>query len=65
MRKLFQMETPRGLQKYVDDLWGSARAVYLVCLATWQRIVAQAIFRTQRTDWQKSFATANRFTAVA
>jgi hypothetical protein len=65
MRKLFQMGTPRGLQKYVDDLFGSARAVYLVCLATWQRIVAPAKFRTQRTDWNKSFATANRFTAAA
>jgi transposase len=65
MRKLFQMGTPRGLQKYVDDLFGSARAVYLVCLATWQRIVALAKFRTQRTDWKKSFATANRFTGAA
>jgi transposase len=65
MRKLFQMGTPRGLQEYVDDLLGSARAVYLACLATWQRIVAPAKFRTQRTDWNKSFATANRFTAAA
>lgn len=39
MRKLFQMGTPRGLQEYVDDLWGSARAVYLVCLATWRNFV--------------------------
>jgi transposase len=37
MRKLFHMGTPRGLQKYVDDLGRSARAVYLVCLATWQK----------------------------
>jgi transposase len=65
MRKLFQMGTPRGLQKYVDDLWGSARVVYLVCLASWQRIVAPAKFRTQQTDRQKSFATANRITAAA
>jgi transposase len=65
MRKLFQMGTPRGLQKYVDDLWGSARTVYLVCLATWQRIVAPATLRTKRTDWQRPFATANRFTAAA
>jgi len=65
MRKLFQMGTPRGLQKYVDDLFGSARAVYLVCLANWQRIVAPAKFQTRRTDWKKSFATANRFTAAA
>jgi hypothetical protein len=34
MRKLFQMGTPRGLQECVEDLSGSARAVYLVCLAT-------------------------------
>jgi len=65
MRKLFQMGTPRGLQKYVDDLLGSARAVYLVCLATWQRIVAPAKFPNHGTDRQKPFATANRFTAAA
>ena len=29
MRKLFQMGTPRGLQKYVDDLFGSARAGFI------------------------------------
>jgi hypothetical protein len=65
MRKLFQMGTPRGLQKYVDDLFGSARAVYLVCLATWQRIVAPAKFPNHGTDRQKPFATAIRFTAAA
>lgn len=65
MRKLFQMGTPRGLQKYVDDLLGSARAVYLVCLATWQRIVAPAKSPHHATDRQKHFATAYRFTAAA
>jgi transposase len=48
MRKLFQMGTPRGLQKYVDDLFGSARAVYLVCLATWQKIAATVSDATQK-----------------
>lgn len=42
MRKLFQMGTPRGLQEYVDGLLGPARAVYLVCLATWQKFVVNA-----------------------
>jgi transposase len=27
MRKLFQMGTPRGLQEYLGDLWGSAHAI--------------------------------------
>jgi transposase len=42
MRKLFQMGTPRGLQEYVGGLFRPARAVYLVCLATWQKFVAPA-----------------------
>ncbi|MGI8978239.1 MAG: transposase, partial [Pirellulaceae bacterium] len=65
MRKLFQMGTPRGRQKYVDGLWGSARAVYLVCLATWRRFVAPAKFRPQQINRQKTPATANHFTAAA
>jgi transposase len=48
MRKLFQMGTPRGLQKYVDDLWGSARAVYLVCLATSQKIASTVSASSQK-----------------
>ena len=57
MRKLFQMGTPRGLQEYVDGLFGPARAVYLVCLATWQKFVTTAKCATQKvgsrygTDW--------------
>jgi transposase len=57
MRKLFQMGTPRGLQKYVDDLGRSARTVYLVCLATWQKFVAtmnhpvQKVRSLNRADW--------------
>lgn len=54
MRKLFQMGTPRGLQKYVDDLWGSARAIYLVCLATWPRIaptVSDASQKVRSLNW--------------
>jgi transposase len=47
MRKLFQMGTPRGLQECVDDLLGSARAVYLVCLAIWQKFVTTANHATQ------------------
>jgi transposase len=62
MRKLFQMGTPRGLQKYVDDLWGSARAVYLVCLATWQKIVATVSCATQNV---RSLTRAAGFTAAA
>ncbi len=65
MRKLFQMGTPRGLQKYVDDLWGSARAVYLVFLATWHQFVTPTTFRPQPINRQKSLATANSFTAAA
>ena len=65
MRKLFQMGTPRGLQESVDGLLGPARAVYLACLATWQRIVAPAEFPKHGTDWQKAFATADRFTTAA
>jgi transposase len=65
MRKLFQMGTPRGLQEYVDDLWRSARAVYLVCLATWPRVVAPATFRSQQINRKNSPATANHFTAAA
>jgi transposase len=65
MRKLFQMGTPRGLQKYVDDLFGSARTVYLVCLATWRQIVALAKFQMQRTNWKKYPTTAHHFTAAA
>jgi len=42
MRKLFPMGTPRGLQKYVDGLLEPARAVYLVCLATWQKFAVHA-----------------------
>ena len=57
MRKLFQMGTPRGLQEYVDGLFGPARAVYLVCLATWQKFVTTAKCATQKVgsrygpDW--------------
>jgi transposase len=57
MRKLFQMGTPRGLQEYLDDLGRSARAVYLVCLATWQKVVAtassprQKVRSLNRTGW--------------
>ena len=47
MRKLFQMGTPRGLQEYVDALFGPARAVYLVCLATWQKFVVTVSYATQ------------------
>jgi transposase len=61
MRKLFQMGTPRGLQEYVDDLGKSARTVYLVCLATWQKLVVPALYQSQ----QNSLAPANRFTAAA
>ena len=61
MRKLFQMGTPRGLQEYVDDLWRSARAVYLVCLATWQKFVATASCPRQKVrslNWAGWFTTA-------
>ena len=61
MRKLFQMGTPRGLQKYVDDLLGSAHAVYLACLATWQRRITSVIFPARQIHRQNFFATANRF----
>jgi transposase len=50
MRKLFQMGTPRGLQEMMDDLLGSARAVYLVCLATWQKFVGTASSATQKVS---------------
>src|SRR4051812_5915427 len=50
MRKLFQMGTPRGLQEYGDDLWGSARAAYLVCFATWQKFVGTASYATQKVS---------------
>jgi transposase len=50
MRKLFQMGTPRGLQENVDDLLGSARAVYLVCLATWRKLVGTASYATQKVS---------------
>jgi transposase len=65
MRKLFQMGTPRGLQKYVDDLLGSAHAVYLVCLATWQRRIQSVLFQAQQIHRQNFFATANRFNVAA
>jgi transposase len=42
MRKLFQMGTPRGMQEHVDDLWGFAHAIYLVCLASGRKFVATA-----------------------
>ena len=61
MRKLFQMGTPRGLQEYVDDLGKSARAVYLVWLATWQKFAAAALYQPQ----QNSLTAANRFTTAA
>lgn len=61
MRKLFQMGTPRGLQEYVDDLGRSARAVYLVCLATWKKFVVLAPYQPQ----QNSLAAANRLTTAA
>jgi hypothetical protein len=50
MRKLFQMGTPRGLQEMMDDLLGSARAVYLVRLATWQKFVGTASYATQKVS---------------
>jgi transposase len=50
MRKLFQMGTPRGLQEIVDDLLGSARAIYLVCLATWRKFVGTASYATQKVS---------------
>ena len=65
MRKLFQMGTPRGLQKYVDDLFGSAHAVYLVCLATWQRLDASVILRPPKFRSLKLAALASPFVAVA
>ena len=65
MRKLFQMGTPRGLQKYVDDLFGSAHAVYLVCLATWQRLDASVILRRPKFRSLKLAALASPFVAVA
>jgi transposase len=65
MRKLFQMGTPRGLQKYVDDLCGSARAICLACLATWPRFVAPTKFRPQKIHRHKSFAIAHRFVVAA
>ena len=61
MRKLFQMGTPRGLQEYVDDLGRAARAVYLVCLATWQKFAAPALYQPQ----QNPLAAANRFNTAA
>ena len=61
MRKLFQMGTPRGLQEYADDLGRSARVVYLVCLATWQKFAAATLYQPQ----QNSLTAANRFTAAA
>ena len=50
MRKLFQMGTPRGLQEIVDDMLGSARAIYLVCLATWRKLVGTASYATQKVS---------------
>ena len=65
MRKLFQMGTPRGLQKYVDDLFGSARTVYLACLATWQRFIAPATVRPPQIHRQNFLAPANPFAVAA
>ena len=61
MRKLFQMGTPRGLQEYVHDLGRSARVVYLVCLATWQKFVSITRYQPQ----PNSLAADNRFSAAA
>lgn len=65
MRKLFQMGTPRGLQKYVDDLFGSARAVYLVCLATRQRLITITASPTQKLRSLTQAAPAGWFTTAA
>ena len=62
MRKLFQMGTPRGLQEYVDGLGRSARAVYLACLATWQKFVATVNYAVQK---KRSFDSADWLAAAA